>query len=85
MPLNMVSISGTMKGTTGINSGQVSRWADVVGIRTSLSSMSKLMRSITFSRDACMGFMDNLDPRDCPTNSDVMQLERGTVSLVVVA
>jgi hypothetical protein len=68
----MVSMSGTMNGTTSINSGQVSHWADVVGIGTSLSSISRLIRSITSSGGACIGFVDNLDPRGCPVNSNVM-------------
>jgi hypothetical protein len=63
MLLNMVSMSGMMNGTTSINSGQVSRWADVVGIGTSLSSMSRSIRSITSSGGAYIGFIDNLDPR----------------------
>jgi hypothetical protein len=57
----------------------------VDGIGTSLSSMSKSMRSITSSGGAYTGFVDNLDPRDCPANSNTMWSERGTVSLVVVA
>jgi hypothetical protein len=74
-----------MNGTTSINSGWVSHWDDVVGMGTSPSSMSKLMRSITSSGGACTGFVDNLESRDCPVKSDAMWLDRGMVSLVVVA
>jgi hypothetical protein len=73
-----------MNGTTGINSGWVSRWDDVVGMVTSPSSMSRLIRSITSSRGACAGFVDRLEPRGCPVKSDAMRSDRETVSLVVV-
>jgi hypothetical protein len=56
----------------------------VVGMGTSLSSMSKSIRSITSSGGACAGFMDSLEPKGCPVKSNAMQSDRGTVSLVVV-
>jgi hypothetical protein len=73
-----------MNGTTGINSGQVSLWDDVVGIGTSPSSMSKSIRSITSSGGTCAGFVDSLKPKGCPAKSDTMWSDRGTVSLVVM-
>jgi hypothetical protein len=73
-----------MNGTTGINSGRVSLWDNVVGMGTSLSSMSKSIRSITSSGGACAGFVDSLKPKGCPAKSNAMWSDRGTVSLVVV-
>jgi hypothetical protein len=73
-----------MNGTTGINSGRVSLWDDMVGIGTSPSSMLKLIRSITSSGGACAGFVDSLKPKGCPAKSDAMRSDRGIVSLVVV-
>jgi hypothetical protein len=70
-----------MNGTTGINSGWVSHWYDMVCMGTSLSSMSRLIRSITSSGGAYAGFVDSLEPKDCPAKSDTMQSDRGTVSL----
>jgi hypothetical protein len=57
----------------------------VVGMGTSPSSISRLMRSITSSGGVYTGFMNSLEPRGCPTNFDMIWLERGMVSLVVVA
>jgi hypothetical protein len=73
-----------MNGTTSINSGQVSLWDNMVGIGTSPSSISKLIRSITSSRGTCARFVDSLEPKGCPVKSDAMWSDRGTVSLVVV-
>jgi hypothetical protein len=73
-----------MNGTTSINSGQVSRWNDVVCMGTSPSSMSRSIRSITSSGGTCAGFVDSLEPKGYPAKSDVVWLDRGTVSLVVV-
>jgi hypothetical protein len=73
-----------MNGTTGINSGWVSHWNNLVCMGTSPSSMSKSIRSITSSGGAYAGFMDSLEPNDYPAKSDAMQSDRGTVSLVVV-
>jgi hypothetical protein len=73
-----------MNSTTGINSGWVSCWDDVVGMETSPSSMSRSIRSITSSGGACAGFVDSLEPRGYPAKSNAIQSDRGTVSLVVV-
>jgi hypothetical protein len=62
-----------MNSTTGINSSRVSRWNNVVGMGTSPSSMSRLIRSITSSGGAGAGFVDSLEPKGCPAKSDVMR------------
>jgi hypothetical protein len=73
-----------MNSTTGINSGQVSLWDDVVGMWTSPSSMSRLIRSITSSGGSGAGFVDSLEPKGYPAKSDAMWSDRETVFLVVV-
>jgi hypothetical protein len=52
----------------------------MVGMGTSPSSMSKLIRSITSIGDACA----SLKPKGCPAKSDAIRSDRGTVSLMVM-